>query len=101
MESNRTQSHPAGASMTAAVSRWPKTIFHWRDNGTLNVSVPFTWMLPDAVAFCRAHSYTSRVRIGGPAVSLMPEYVTGCGATIGGGLPALAPPQPGAAVTAR
>jgi len=58
--------------MTAAVSRWPKSIIHWRDNGTLNVSVPFTWMLPEAVAFCRAHSYTSRVRIGGPAVSLMP-----------------------------
>ena len=80
--------------MTAAVSRWPKSIVYWRgigrDNGTLNVSVPFTWMLPEAVAFCRAHSYTSRVRIGGPAVSLMPGYVTGCGAQVGGDLPALA-----------
>jgi hypothetical protein len=53
---------------------WAKSFMHWRDENYLYVSVPFTWELPNARAFCLSHP-TDRIIVGGPAVSLMPDYV--------------------------
>lgn len=80
---------------------WPKKTVAWRDNGTVNISVPFTWNLPDAYSKClffRDLGY--RVRAGGPAVSLMPEYLKRV-AEIGGEVGALRYHNPWATVTSR
>lgn len=53
---------------------WHKGIITWREQDCLCVSVPFTWLLPQARAFALSHP-TDRVVAGGPAVRLMPDYV--------------------------
>jgi hypothetical protein len=66
---------------------WSKTIVHWQDAGRVFISVPFTWYLPKAKTlatwFMQAGHY---VYIGGPAVELMPEYLSGVANQIGGDL---------------
>jgi hypothetical protein len=65
---------------------WRKSIIHWRDEDTLNVSVAFTWHLPLAHVLCEWNTKAGmRVLAGGPAVDLMPHYladVAECGGQI-------------------
>jgi hypothetical protein len=68
---------------------WSKNVVAWNEGQTVNVSVPFTWLLPNAWSACvwsRSSGYT--VRAGGPAVSLMPDYLKDV-AEIGGEVHAL------------
>lgn len=60
--------------MTTEVT-WSKTYLEWIENNTAFVSVPFTWMLPDAWSRCVAlKSEGYKVRAGGPAVTLSTIY---------------------------
>jgi len=80
---------------------WPKRAIDWIENGTALVSVPFTWELPQAYsrcAFLREQGY--KVRAGGPAVNLMPDYLVDV-AEIGGEVDALKHHNPDATFTSR
>lgn len=59
--------------------KWAKSWITWRDEttGRLCLSVPFTWHLPSARAFCLAQPGEA-ILAGGPAVSLMPDYLAEC-----------------------
>ena len=65
---------------------WRSGILTWDDGDALCISVVFTWHLPLARRYAESMSHR-RVRIGGPAVGLMPEFFFGCKAEIGGSLP--------------
>ena len=68
---------------------WSKRPVEWTEDQTAFVSVPFTWLLPKAYQRCvwlKAQGY--HVRAGGPAVSLMPDYLKDV-AQIGGEVNAL------------
>jgi hypothetical protein len=66
---------------------WRAGIVTWDDaDGALCISVVFTWHLPTARKYADAMSHR-RVRIGGPAVALMPQFFFGCKAEIGGDYP--------------
>lgn len=57
---------------------WKKRFIYWVDNGTVYVSIPFTWDLPKAYSACvffKSEGY--EVKAGGPAVKLMPEQMGG------------------------
>lgn len=54
---------------------WLKSIARWTIGKTLYLSVPFTWMLPQAVALAR--EYDGPVIAGGPAVQLRPDVLKG------------------------
>jgi hypothetical protein len=54
---------------------WPKREFEWIENGVLHISIPFTWCL-DRVQK-RIKSTWLPVKVGGPAVKLMPDYLNG------------------------
>jgi len=54
---------------------WPKTEFEWIENGILHISVPFTWCLPRVQK--RIKSTWMPVKVGGPAVYLIPDYLKG------------------------
>lgn len=80
---------------------WPKKAIDWIENGTALVSIPFTWELPQAYSRCvflREQGY--KVRAGGPAVSLMPDYLVDV-AEIGGEVDALKHHNPNATFTSR
>lgn len=80
---------------------WPKKTIDWIEDGVAFVSVPFTWELPRAYSRCiflREQGYT--VRAGGPAVSLIPEYLADV-AGVGGGVDALRHHNPSATFTSR
>jgi len=80
---------------------WPKKAIDWAENGVAYVSVPFTWELPQAYSRCvflGEEGY--RVRAGGPAVSLMPNYLADV-AEIGGKVDALKHHNPNATFTSR
>lgn len=49
--------------------QWRKDIVTWRVRDTLYVSVPFTWLLPEAEQVAKLHK--GKVIAGGPAVALM------------------------------
>ncbi len=61
--------------------QWRKDIAQWKIGDTLYLSVVFTWDLPRAKELAKSHK--GRVCAGGPAVSLIPEYLDGV-AEIGG-----------------
>lgn len=63
--------------------QWHKGIAQWRIKDTLYLSVVFTWDLPAARRIAEASRL--KIRAGGPAVSLMPDYLAEV-AEIGGGL---------------
>lgn len=63
---------------------WLKDIAQWRIGKTLYLSIPFTWLLPRALKLAQAHR--GPVQAGGPAVSLMPDYLAGS-ASIGAPCP--------------
>lgn len=55
---------------------WPKRIIDWTVGDTAYISVVFTWLLPDAyslAAWYRQQGY--KVKAGGSAVKLMPDYL--------------------------
>jgi hypothetical protein len=54
---------------------WPKREFEWIENGVLHISVPFTWCLPRVQK--RIASTWMPVKVGGPAVYLIPNYLKG------------------------
>jgi hypothetical protein len=62
---------------------WKGGILTWEQDGALCVSVVFTWHLPTARKYAEVMQHR-RVRIGGPAVKLMPSVLFGCPAEIGG-----------------
>lgn len=64
---------------------WRAGILTWDEGDVLNISVVFTWDLPKARRYAEAMSHR-RVRIGGPAVGLMPDFFSGCKAEIGGSI---------------
>lgn len=51
------------------VNTWRKGIAAWKVSGVLYLSVPFTWLLPEAEQIARKHK--GKVIAGGPAVQLM------------------------------
>jgi hypothetical protein len=70
----------------AAKHGWHKGILTWEDDGALCISVVFTWNLPEVRRYVEMLRHR-RVRIGGPAVALMPQFLHGCGAEVGGDYP--------------
>lgn len=49
---------------------WSKGIVSWTKGDTLYLSIPFTWLLPEAEKI--ANKWPAKVVAGGPAVKLMP-----------------------------
>lgn len=87
--------------MSTREGMWPKKAIDWIKDGTAFVSVPFTWNLPQVYSRCvflREQGY--RVRAGGPAASLIPDYLAGV-AEIGGKVNALRHHNPDATFTSR
>lgn len=54
---------------------WPRREYEWIEGGVLHISVPFTWCLPRVQK--RIRSVFMPVKVGGPAVMLMPDYLKG------------------------
>lgn len=67
---------------------WQEGILTWDDGESLCISVVFTWHLPTARKYAEAMRHR-RVRIGGPAVALMPQFLSGCGVQVGGDYPGI------------
>lgn len=68
---------------------WRKRTVVWTEGPTVCVSVPFTWNLPKAFSQCVWYKQQGfKVRAGGPAVSLLPDYLSSV-AQIGGEVDAL------------
>jgi hypothetical protein len=69
--------------------KWPKKITMWQEADTGYMSIPFTWMLPAARAMLEQRDmFASRWIVGGPAVKLLPDYLSGIsGAIIGDDMP--------------
>lgn len=61
-------------------------ILTWDDGDALCISVVFTWDLPMARKYAEAMQHR-RVRIGGPAVGLMPSFFFGLRCEVGGDYP--------------
>lgn len=66
--------------------KWHGNFLTWEDSESLCISVVFTWHLPKARQYAEYMGHR-RVRIGGPAVSLMPQYLSGLKAEVGGEYP--------------
>ena len=82
-------------------SKWAKLPVHWVDGDTAYISVVFTWQLPQVYSLCvnyREQGY--RVRAGGVAVKLIPEYLSQV-AEIDGEVNALPRHNPNATYTSR
>ena len=80
---------------------WSKNTVEWVDGNTAFVSVPFTWNLLKAFPRCAALKQEGyHVRAGGPAVSLMPDYLATV-AEIGGDVDAIGRHNQDATFTTR
>ena len=91
----------ADAKTGGAMTGWPKRCAEWIDGHNAYLSVPFTWLLPGVyqrAVWLATEGYI--VRAGGPAVSLMPDYLAGV-AQIGGEVDALPHHNPNATFTSR
>lgn len=71
---------------SAAKHNWQSGVLSWNDGDTLCISVVFTWDLPNVRKYAEAMRHR-KVRIGGPAVRLMPTFLAGCGAELDGDYP--------------
>jgi len=61
------------------MTHWTKDIYSWIVNRQLNMSIPFTWLLPKAQKIIDQMDFRyDSIMVGGPAVYLMPSYLTGC-----------------------
>lgn len=57
---------------------WPKKEITWIRDKVLYVSIPFTWRLPKVKSMlCQRSFFWNNAVVGGPAVSLMPDYFMG------------------------
>ena len=57
--------------------KWAKWLVHWTDGSTAYISVVFTWLLPQAYSLCTWYVKQGYgVKAGGPAVALMPDYLS-------------------------
>lgn len=65
---------------------WPRGPFAWSEGRQLFVSVPFTWNLPQVRLELEHGSLQfDSVRVGGPAVTLLPDFLIGIpGVEVGG-----------------
>ncbi len=80
---------------------WRGDYAEWTEGGTAYLSIPFTWGLPRAyqrASMLAAEGY--HVRAGGPAVSLMPDFLRPV-AELGGEVDALPHHNPQAVFTSR
>jgi len=65
------------------MSDWPKAITEWHECRTGYLSVPFTWLLPEARrTVTQRHMFVDQWVVGGPAVRLMPDYLAGTPAVV-------------------
>lgn len=65
---------------------WSRGPTRWIEDRTLFVSVPFTWNLPQLRAELQARDFQyDAVRVGGPAVNLMPHFFDGMDHVTAGG----------------
>jgi hypothetical protein len=83
------------------MTEWKSSFAEWIENDTAYLSIPFTWELQNAyqrAAMLNAEGYS--VRAGGPAVSLMPDFLVDV-AQIGGNVNALPHHNPDACFTSR
>ena len=56
-------------------SEWVKGILQWRDGFTGYMSIPFSWLLPEAKEIAQAPNlYVRHWVVGGPAVQMVPNY---------------------------
>lgn len=55
---------------------WPKRPTRWTSCGVEFISVPFTWDLPGLREELGQQSLFNRTVVGGPAVNLMPDYLS-------------------------
>ena len=69
------------------MGEWPKRETLWESDGILYVSVPFTWRLPDVSRWLHQRQlFHERVVVGGPAIKLMPDFLSGIdGVTVDAG----------------
>jgi len=82
--------------------RWSKTFLEWKNGYTAFLSVVFTWDLPVAyqrAVWLRCQGYT--VKAGGPAVALMPDYLSDVAECNGESVQALERHNPDATFTSR
>lgn len=62
----------------------------WTKDRTLYLSIPFTWLLPKAIGLAAQRSmWWDRVVVGGPAIALMPEYLSSVDVEIGQSYPGI------------
>jgi hypothetical protein len=60
------------------MSEWPKKPIWWVENQKAHVSIPFTWFLPEVKRVLeKGFPNLKGIVAGGPAVYLMPEYLSG------------------------
>lgn len=57
------------------INPWRKTFAAWQVNGTVYVSVPFTWLVPEVLKFIEQQK--KPVVVGGPAAILLQEKFAG------------------------
>ena len=82
--------------------RWSKRFVERRNTHTADLSVVFTWDLPEAyqrAVWLRQLGYD--VRAGGPAIALMPDYLADVATCNGDGVDALPWHNPDATFTSR
>ena len=71
------------------MNEWGKMTISWIEQKTLFLSIPFTWLLEESRQFLlQGAFFFDRAIVGGPAVSLMPDYFADLPhVTTGGHLP--------------
>lgn len=82
------------------LSKWVKGVVNWVKDGIAYVSVPFTWYLPKAYEICTFWGLVCKVKAGGPAVDLMPDFLSNV-SEVGGKVDALRYHNPDAVFTSR
>jgi len=79
---------------------WSGGLVHWTENNTVYISVAFSWMLPKAKELAIEYKKNYDVRAGGPAVWVMPKYLSSV-AEIGGDVDALVHHNSSATIASR
>lgn len=81
---------------------WSKSIVEWQEGNTVYLSVVFTWDLPEArKKALQAKMLGLDVKAGGPAVKLMPDFLSDVAECNGEQVPALKRHNSNATVTSR
>lgn len=62
---------------------WHKGIVKWELDNHTYLSIPFTWLLPDAQNIINIERLKKKkIIVGGPAVKLMPDFLHGCSTSL-------------------